>query len=66
MASRSPEFLTTEEIENEGGHKDTAEKGFSDVHSMNADMMLMLLEEGKDIGKIPVFHSHEGNASKQL
>ena len=62
MASRSPDFLTAEEIENEGGHKDTAARESSDVHSMNADMMLMLLEEGKDIGKIPVFHSNEGNA----
>ena len=42
MASRSPDFLTVEEIENEGGHKDTAARESSDVHSMNADMMLML------------------------
>ena len=62
MASRSPDFLTAREIKNEGTHKDAAERGSSDVHSMNADMMLMLLEEGKDIGKIPVFHSYEGNA----
>ena len=62
MASRSPDFLTAEEIENESGHKDAAAKKSSDVHSMNADMMLMLLEEGKDIAKIPVFHSNEGNA----
>jgi len=62
MASRSPDFLTLHEIENEDGHKDAIERKSIDVHSMNADMMLMLLEEGKDIGKIPVFHSDEGNA----
>ncbi|GBE04146.1 MAG TPA: hypothetical protein ENH45_00690 [Nitrospirae bacterium] len=62
MASRSPDFLTAEDIESEDGHKDAAKRESSSVHSMNADMMLMLLEEGKDIGKIPVFHSDEGNA----
>ena len=62
MASRSTDFLTGEDIESEGSLNDAAARKSSDVHSMNADMMLMLLEEGKDIGKIPVFHSYEGNA----
>ena len=62
MASRSSEFLITEEIENEDGHKDATERESLPVHSMNADLMLMLMGEDQDIGKMPFFYSHEGNA----
>ena len=62
MASRSLKFLIAEEIENKDGHKDAAEGESSPIHSMNADLMLMLMGEDQDIGKIPFFYSYEGNA----
>ncbi len=48
MASISSEFHIAEEIDNEDSHKDASERESSSVYSKNADMMLMLLEEGKE------------------
>ena len=62
MASRSPEFLIAEEIENEDGHKDATERESSLAHSMEADLLLMLMGDDQDEEKIPLFHFHEGNA----
>ena len=62
MASRSPEFLIAEEIENEDGHEDTTERKSSLAHSVEADLLLMLAGDDQDDAKIPFFYSHEGNA----
>ena len=62
MASRSPEFLTAEEIENEDGHEDVKERKSSLAHSIKADRILMLAGGKYDEDKIPLFYFHEGNA----
>lgn len=62
MASRSPEFLTTEVIEIEDGHKDAAEIELSLTQKMNAELMLMLMGDDEDEENIPLFYLHEGNA----
>jgi len=62
MASKSPEFLATEVIEIEDGHKDAAEMELALTQNMNADLMLMLMGDDQYEGSIPLFYFHEGNA----
>ncbi len=62
MASKSPEFLTVEEIENENSHEDIKERKASLAHSIKADKILMLAGNDKDKEKIPLFYFREGNA----
>ena len=62
MASKSPEFITTEVIEIEDGYKDAAEMELSLVQNMNADLMLMLMGDDQDEENIPLFYLYEGNA----
>ncbi len=62
MASRSPEFLTIEEIENEDNHEDIKKRKASLALSIKADKILMLAGNDKDKEKIPLFYFSEGNA----
>ncbi len=62
MASRSPEFLTTKDIENEDAHEDVKERKSSLAHSIKAKKILMLAGGNYDEDKIPLFYFHEGNA----
>jgi len=62
MASRSPEFLTTEVIEIEDGHKDATEMELALTQNMNADLMLMLMGDDQYEESIPLFYLQAGNA----